>query len=254
MTARLSIREISRRTGVPESTLRYYRSLFPGQIPTLGSGRHRRHPEHAVPVFRQISDLFADGESRQGILRQLEEPRPDAAESGSAAASRVLRMSEARVSPEVEHPLDVSGLPRTVPAGDFEGFVAALMARDRELMAMHRGLLDLVGRLIATFEAKKPVAEARAEAATHEAATTRAPPPHEAWGGGTTAAEGSVETEPSTKASVGSPDSADAEKQLDRLRQSLEREREMVERLRHSKLEIEQRLARFERDDGGQRR
>lgn len=244
MTARLSIREISRRTGVPESTLRYYRSLFPGQIPTLGSGRHRRHPEHAVPVFRQISDLFADGESREGILRQLKETHPDAAESGSAAASRVLRMSEAQVSPELEHPLDVSGLPRRVPAGDFEGFVAALMARDRELMAMHRGLLDLVGRLIATFEAKKPVAEARPEAAIHEPATTQAPPPNEASGDGTTATEGSV----------GSPDSADAEKQLEQLRQSLEREREMVERLRRAKLEIEQRLARFERDEGGQRR
>ena len=252
MTARLSIREISRRTGVPESTLRYYRSLFPGQIPTLGSGRHRRHPEHAVPVFRQISDLFSDGESRQGILRRLEQPLPDAAES--AAASRVLRMSEVQVSPEVEHPLDVSGLPRRVPAGDFEGFVAALMARDRELMAMHRGLLDLVGRLIATFEAKKPVAEARPEAATPEPATTRAPPPHEAWGGGATAAEGSGETEPSTEASVGSPDSTDVEKQLEQLRQGLERERGMVERLRRSKLEIEQRLARFERDEGGQRR
>ncbi len=250
MTARLSIREISRRTGVPESTLRYYRSLFPGHIPTLGSGRHRRHPEHAVPVFRQISDLFADGESREGILRQLKETHPDATESGSAAASRVPRMFEVKVSPEVEHPLDVSGLPRRVPAGDFEGFVAALMARDRELMAMHRGLLDLVGRLIATFEAKKPVAEARPEAATHEPATTQAPPPDEASGDGTTATEGSVETEPS----VGSPDSADAEKQLEQLRQSLEREREMVERLRRAKLEIEQRLARFERDEGGHRR
>ncbi len=52
---------------------------------------------------------------------------------------------------------------------------------------------------------------------------------------GTTAAEGSVETEPS----VGSPDSADAEKQLEQLRQSLELERETVERLRRAKLEIE---------------
>ncbi len=162
-------------------------------------------------------------------------------------------MSEVHVSPEIEPPVDVAGLRGEVPGGDFEGFVAALMARDRELMAMHRNLLDLVGRLIATFEGRKPVARARRETATHETATAEAPPPDEASGDGTTAAEGSVETEPSTEASVGSPDSADAEKQLEQLRQSLEREREMIERLRRSKLEIEQRLARVERDEGGQR-
>lgn len=242
MTARLSIREISRRIGVPESTLRYYRSLFPEQIPTLGSGRHRRHPEHAVPVFRLISDLFADGESRKRILRRLKGMRDDAPESGSAADSSVLRMSEVQVSPKSERPLDVAGLPRRAPAGDFEGFVAALMSRDRELMAMHRDLLDLVGRLLASFEAKKPGAEARPEAATRAAATAgAAAPDKEGWG----------ETVPPTEASVGAPDTADAERQLDQLRKSLEREREMVERLRRAKLEIEQRLGRFERGEGG---
>ncbi len=230
----LSIREISRRTGVPESTLRYYRSLFPEYIPTLGSGRNRRHPEGAVSVFLRIASLFAAGETRVTVRREL---RGD-----PSMEDRVERSQDGESSAELTRafPVELAGAPGRLAPQELEQLLTAMLVRDRELVTMHRDLLELLEKLI------------------HTLGSLAGSP---AWKYGDRL-EPAI---PPPRGDLGVPDRGrpDAEEQqtpagpleLERLRESLQRERETVERLRRARLELEQRLARLEREGGkGERR
>lgn len=221
----LSIREISRRTGVPESTLRYYRSLFPEHIPTLGSGRKRRHPEGAVPVFLRIAGLFAAGQSRVTVRRELQGGPPEA---------------------DGESPLEVTRghqVQLLEPAGrlgprELEQLLTAMMVRDRELVAMHRDLLELLEKLIHSLGALAGTPDWRRGGRLEPAIPPPRPGP-------------AVASRPDSDAEERETTAGSLE--LERLRESLQRERETVERLRRARLELEQRLTRLEREGGGEK-
>jgi len=218
----LSVREISRRTGLPESTLRYYRKLFAQYVPTVGSGRARRHPEAAVAVFQRISRLFAAGESRGAILRELGGARV----AFEPAAAEYVSEGRPAVEFTPRYELAVAEPEGVVRSRDVEKLLTAMMVRDRELITMHRDLLELLEKLIQTLGS---LATAWASVSPREARDTELaiPPPVEA-----VAEQAAVES-----------------LELDRLRESLARERETVERLRRARLELEQRLARLEREE-----
>ncbi len=224
MAAQLSIREISRRTGVPESTLRYYRSLFPQYIPTVGSGRNRRHPEHAVSVFQRIAQLFSAGESRWAVRRALDNslatPDADGQVFEGRAAPEVTRGAEIElVQPE-------TGLQRV----ELENFLTAMMVRDREIASMHRDLLELLEKLI---HALGSLAGTQVRWGRDQRADPLIPaPPRD---------DSAVADEPAASDSL----------ELEGLRDRLIRERETVERLRRARLELEQRLARLEKEGRG---
>ncbi len=223
--ARLSIREIARRINVPESTLRYYRNVFSRFIPTIGTGRSRRHPEDAVEVFRVISGLFAAGESRETIRSRLESASPDA--SVTSRWSEIKRPSDGQLGLGIELPTGTEiDQPGRLRAREVEQLIAAMVIRDRELAQMHRDLLQLVGKLI-------KVLEVRIEEGTK------------------------VTTPPAPAAASARPDSSDDSSRFHqdspdivRLREVLAQERETVERLRKAKLELEQRLSKLERAKG----
>jgi DNA-binding transcriptional MerR regulator len=221
VTRPLSIREIARRTGLPESTLRYYRSVFPDQIPTIGVGRNRRHPEEAITVFQLIAGMFADGQSRNTVRRQLEggslEHEPQVARGGEPVDGVARRYEIA-----VAHP--------QLPSREIEDLLTALLVRDRELAAMHRELLEMVGQLL---HALGRLATAR-PAVWGERPEVAIPPP----------------PKPPTESdeTAGSASPAEDRLEVERLRETLARERETVERLRHARLELEQRLAKLERE------
>jgi DNA-binding transcriptional MerR regulator len=225
----LSIREISRRTGVPESTLRYYRSLFPEYIPTLGSGRNRRHPEEAVSVFLRIARLFANGETRGTVRRELQR--------GPPLAEHVERSRDGESSVELTRafPVEVAEPPGRLAPHELDQLLAAMLVRDRELVTMHRDLLELLEKLIHTLGslAGSPAWKYgdRLEPAI--------PPPRQEPAMATRGQSDSEERQ-----TPGGP------LELERLRDSLQRERETVERLRRARLELEQRLARLEREGG----
>lgn len=223
----LSIREISRRIGVPESTLRYYRKLFPNHIPTAGSGRGRRHPEDAVALFQQISRLFAAGESRAAVLRELERSRGtfEPAAGYVSEGPPAVELVPGRELAIAEHE-------RQVRSRDMERLLTAMMVRDRELAAMHRDLLELLEKLIHTL-GSLATAWARVGAKGTSEAEMAIPP-----------------LAPEAEAERPVPDSLE----LERLRESLARERETVERLRRARLELEQRLTRLEREEERGRR
>ena len=103
------------------------------------------------------------------------------------------------------------------------------MVRDRELAAMHRELLDMVGQLIHAMGQM-----AGAQTAAFDRPEMAIPPPPEAQ------AEAQAEAKPAA------PEGDALE--LERLRDNLTRERETVERLRKARLELEQRLSKLERE------
>jgi DNA-binding transcriptional MerR regulator len=223
----LSVREISRRTGVPESTLRYYRKLFANYIPTVGSGRGRRHPEEAVAVFQRISRLFAAGESHGAILRELERGR-GVLEPATGYVSE--RPPAVEVTPA--HELAIAEHERQVRFRDMEKLLTAMMVRDRELVSMHRDLLELLEKLIHTLGS---LAAAWASVGARETSEAEMAIP---------AAAAEAEPERPARDSL----------ELERLRESLARECETVERLRRARLELEQRLARLEREESSRGR
>ena len=57
----LTIAQIAKQLGLPESTVRYYRDRFSEYIPTTGEGRGRRYRGEAVEVFRVIADKLRAG-------------------------------------------------------------------------------------------------------------------------------------------------------------------------------------------------
>jgi DNA-binding transcriptional MerR regulator len=231
--ASLSIREISRRTGVPESTLRYYRSLFPEHIPTLGSGRNRRHPEAAISVFLRIASLFAAGATRSIVRRQLQSGPP------VAEPNEHFQDGESPVELTRAYPVELAGAPGHLRSQELEQLLTAMLVRDRELVAMHRDLLELLEKLIHTLGslAGTPTWQRgdRLEPAIP-------PPRHDP----TAAARPQSETE-----EQGAPAGP---LEFERLRETLQRERQTVERLRRARLELEQRLARLEREEGSKER
>lgn len=225
--AALSIREISRRISVPESTLRYYRKLFGELVPTAGMGRSRRHPESAVGLFREISQRFAAGESRARIRRLLEEmgERPPGSEEASGIAGEAYKPVHA-VDVARPHSTDVAPPRGRLHDQDVERLLTAMMVRDRELSSVHRELIEMVGQLITTLGS---LAKGRL--------------PDES------AAESARQSSVQPSLTPASP--ATETPEIQRLRETLERERVTIERLRHARVELERRLTRLEREKEG---
>lgn len=67
----LSVAEIARRLGVPESTVHYWKNRFAQHLPSTGSGRQKRFRPEAVEVFRVIAEMFSLGHSAQDVMETL---------------------------------------------------------------------------------------------------------------------------------------------------------------------------------------
>jgi len=67
----LSVAEIARRLGVPESTVHYWKNRFAQHLPSSGTGRQKRFRAEAVEVFRVIAEMFSLGHSAQDVMETL---------------------------------------------------------------------------------------------------------------------------------------------------------------------------------------
>ncbi|WP_461659944.1 helix-turn-helix domain-containing protein [Humidesulfovibrio sp.] len=67
----LSVAEIARKLGVPESTVHYWKNRFAQHLPSQGSGRQKRFRPEAVDVFRVIAEMFSLGHSTQDVMETL---------------------------------------------------------------------------------------------------------------------------------------------------------------------------------------
>ncbi len=68
----LSLREISRRLGIPPSSVIYYRDRFDRFIPPAeGKGRRKTYPATALTLFKEIREMFDNNWSAERIEREL---------------------------------------------------------------------------------------------------------------------------------------------------------------------------------------
>ena len=86
----LSVAEIARRLGVPESTVHYWKNRFAQHLPSTGSGRQKRFRVEAVDVFRVIAEMFSLGHSAQDVMETLSKRFPlTASVDGEAFAAGI---------------------------------------------------------------------------------------------------------------------------------------------------------------------
>jgi len=70
--ARFSIGHVSRRTGIPVTTLRFYEKELPGLFPIRKTaGGHRRYDERDVQRFATVRSLAAEGVPLSELRRSL---------------------------------------------------------------------------------------------------------------------------------------------------------------------------------------
>lgn len=218
-----TIRDIARELGLPESTVRYYRNAFAAFLPSVGTGRRRRYPAEAIPLLRLVAEGYAQNRPRIEIEQALGE-----AGEGQATSPPAL----------------------PVPARGFGGepghdeLLATILDGERERREVMWQVARELVRLGEAIEHQQAVL-ARLAAAVSDPSRLSAPGSVPQSGDGT--GEGVWAPGPGVPPALSAASAAlAAQVELDRLRLELARERELVERLRRSKLDIERRAAEAE--------
>jgi len=201
-----TLREVAHLLDLSESTARYYRDAFAAHLPTVGTGRRRLYPASALDGFRLIAQGFADRRSRPEIEATLVEL------TGAARAPR-----EAVAIPSAPNGDDLSR----------HEVVAAILDGERERREAMWQMAREVFRLGEAIERQQVFLNQLAERVAAASHALPAPAAAQATPSGELAATESIQ-------------------ELVELRAELERERELVERLRRSKLVIERRAAEAE--------
>ena len=225
----LTIRDVARELGLPESTVRYYRNAFAAYLPSVGTGRRRRYPAEAVPLFRLVAEGYAQNRPRLEIEQALSETGGE-----RAAATR----------PAVPLPALAFG----AEAGRDE-LLATVLDGERERREVMWQMAKELVRLGEAIERQQVVLGRLVEAV---GGPVRSLVPGQAADPAGAPGDGHGRSA-SPAAQAVSPDDFAGPAELDHLRQELARERELVERLRRSKLDIERRAAEAEArlGDGG---
>ncbi|MDH3495710.1 MAG: helix-turn-helix domain-containing protein [Gemmatimonadota bacterium] len=208
MTGRLfTLRAVARELGLPESTVRYYRDAFADVLPTSGEGRRRRHPAAALPCFRLIAEGFAANLTRDEIRSDLV-----ALQDGAAPAVEPPDRRPVVIAPLVPHAQESP-----------QELVALILDGERERREVMWQMAREIVRLGEAIERQHAVLSELVRQVERQATAQLLPAPD-----------------------PDAPDGARMTGELDALRAELARERELVDRLRRSKLEIERRAAEAE--------
>ncbi len=208
MTGRLfTLRALARELGLPESTVRYYRDAFADVLPTSGQGRRRRHPAAALPCFRLIADGFAANLTRDEIRTELV-----ALQDGTAPAAEPTDRRPVTITPLVTRDQESP-----------QELVALILDGERERREVMWQMAREIVRLGEAIERQHAVLSELVRQVERQATAHLLPAPD-----------------------PDAPDGTRMTVELDELRAELARERELVDRLRRSKLEIEQRAAEAE--------
>jgi len=271
-----TLRELADQLELPESTVRYYRDAFLDHIPSVGTGRRRRDPPAALAVLRSIANGYSTGLPRNEVLRHLDGAAPAAEPVRRAPPPKGSRR------PPVAETTEVTNLDLLAAIVDGEReqrealwqmaqeivrLTGVLENQEKVLgeLSEHTGLALPAGEPAPVFSRPPALGVGAPDMAPPEPripdfpslSTAPSPPPPAAPppGGamppwlqdlapppaavlvtGLEALEPPPMPEPAPAPSFASPD-------IERLRQELESERAMVERLREAKLKLEQRAA-----------
>ncbi len=207
-----TLRDIARELGLPESTVRYYRDAFAGHLPAVGSGRRRRYPPEAVDVLRTVAEGFAEGRRREQIEYAL--GGPATAVQDDAVEETAVRLVASRL-----------------PAPAYEDLLATILDGERE---RREAMWQMAREIVRLGEAIERQHGLLSDVAGQLVRQSRPALP---------APEGEDEADGET---VGGIDPKALERELDALRAQLEQERELVERLRRSRLAFERRATEAE--------
>lgn len=224
-----TIRDVARELGLPESTVRYYRNAFSAYLPSVGTGRRRRYPPEAIPLLRLVAEGYAQNRTRAEIEQALSESL------GAAGAGK---------------PATAIVAPGFAGDGHRDELLATVLDGERERREVMWQMARELVRLGEAIERQQVVLARLAEQGN---APSRTLPSASAAEAGEAAGVGALDPVPSvTPAASAAPlEAASGQHELEQLRQELARERELVERLRRSKLEIERRAAEAEAQLGG---
>ena len=207
-----TLRDIAREVNLPESTIRYYRDAFAAYIPTVGLGRRRRYAPEALDIFRMIVDGFAQSLSREDIEARLQEVLPQVSTTPVPAAPTALRLH--RHTPVQNQPT--------------EQLIATIMDGERERRDVMWQLAREIVRMGEVLERQQMALVQITQ--------------HLDWGANRMLPAGQDGLPvPYTGPAPPVPNESSLANELHALREELQRERELVERLRRSKLEIERR-------------
>ena len=221
----LTLRQLAEQLSLPESTVRYYRDAFLDHIPSVGIGRRRRYPPLAADVLRVIASSYAAGQSRAEIVAAFHADgrTPVTMRAGKAHARSVD---------------DVSNLDLLAAILDGEREQRdALWQMAKEIVRL-TGILEGQDAVLTEIADRAGVAvEGRAlpggsRAALSAPAAAAEPPAVPA------ASVPSSRSSPSSPSFLSFPSPSG---DMDRLRAELEAERELVERLREAKKQLEHR-------------
>jgi DNA-binding transcriptional MerR regulator len=268
----LTLKQVAEELGLPQSTLRYYRNAYSDYVAAVGAGRRRRYPPQAVAVLRHIAQSYSAGKSRAAILLSLD----------GTAATFAARRTGGEPSMEEVSNLDllaaiVDGEREQREAlwqmaREIVRLTEVLEGQERLLVevAEHAGV-DVAhvigeGAARAALHAGPPAQDAAAMPAPSAHVSAPAPsmdttPPAQPAPEESIVSRGAMQAgleevagplaEPPiaspygpTEASTATPLAEAAPgSEIERLKQQLETERQLVERLRDAKLKIEQRAA-----------
>lgn len=213
--------ELARELDLPESTTRYYRDVFAPHVPSVGIGRRRRYPVEALTVLKFIAEAFAAGQTREEIRAALT----------NGAAPRYT-------AGEVENTAHEPFTPPTKP----DQVTASLIEGEREQRELMWQMIRELSRFGDAIERQHYILSELVDHVFHNA--DRQLP--------SVSGENSIETV--VDADVLSDSEAELEEMTDNespvsqpdveaLRKALETERDLVNKLRQSKLELERRAA-----------
>lgn len=214
--------ELARELGLPESTTRYYRDVFATHVPSVGFGRKRRYPEETLSVLRFIAEAFSTGRTREEIERALSDgAAPDPQDT--AAVPQPFSLPQ--------RPADLESRTHTGVSADREQrelmwqMIHELSRFGDAIERQHNILTEIVEHVFRGADRRLPAANDGDELESvvdAEIVTELAEP----------------ETRPHLDDSLPA-----GREDVEELRKALEAERDLVSRLRQSKLDLERRAA-----------
>jgi len=207
--ALLTLSQIAVQLGLPESTTRYYRDAFLDLVPQVGTGRRRRYPPEAVEVLRAIATAYAAGHTHAEVRAHLD--------PGDVPVTALV--------PASHHPVRRSG-----ERASHLDLVAAVLERDKGQREVLWQMAEGLARMTAILDGQNRVLAALADRVGTNGARAAGPAPDVAGPATPTVAD---------EVATAADDAA-------RLKQELEAERSLVERLRDARLQLERRAAEAE--------
>jgi len=93
----LTLKEIAKQLGVPESNLRYYKNRVGDFLPSVGKGRRRRYLPESIDILRRTIDLLHEGMTLDRVYKHLAQEQPEVEQQGGVSREEFAEKIAGRV-------------------------------------------------------------------------------------------------------------------------------------------------------------